>query len=175
MDSLLIAVVVGLVVWLFMRRMVNQRTRLRAARQQAAAQGSAAPAGESPPDQKTMPRFGVPGSVTRAQLAQLRACHLEPSRQWSREEAQLILNAVAYLRVAITDVTGDDDPPIEVQNDVLGFILTDEALRESVQDWSLNRTREEEDRPGISLPRDETYERVVEFITELWETGARDG
>lgn len=171
MDSFLIAVVVGLVVWLFMRRMTKQRTSLRTAREQAAA-GSA---GESPSGQRSMPRFGIPGSMTRAQMAELRKCHMEPSRQWSHEEAQLILDTVAYLRVAITSVTGDDEPPIEIQNEVLGFILTDEALRGSVQDWSLNRTRDEEDRPEISLPRDETYDRVVAFITELWETGARDG
>lgn len=169
MDSLLIAVAVGLVIWLLMRRAAYARAR----RQMAARHGAPSSEGAAPPpgDQKTMPRFGIPGTITRAQMAELRAQNFEPMRQWSKEEAQLILDAVVYFRAVILDETGDDDPPLEVQNTLLGFILTDEELRDSVLEWSLNRTREEEEAGRIMLPRDETYDRVADEVAELWEAG----
>ncbi len=172
MDSLLIAVAVGLVIWLLMRRAAYARAR----RQMAARQGAPSSEGAAPPpgDQKTMPRFGNPGTITRAQIAELRAQNFEPMRQWSKEEAQLILDAVVYFRAVILDETGDKDPPLEVQNTLLGFILTDEELRDSVLEWSLNRTREEEESGRLILPRDETYERIADEVAELWEAGTGD-
>ena len=170
MDSLLVAFAVGLVAWLMMRRIFQQRARQRVAALRAREDASE----DAPSDARTMPRMGVPGTVTRAQLAELRACHIEPSRHWSREEAQLILDTVSYLRAVIAEETGDRDPPIEIQNKVLGFILTHEGLREAVLEWSLNRTREEEERAGIVPPRDETHARVAAFVTELWDSEAQD-
>ena len=172
MDSLLIAVAVGLAVWLLMRRAVYRRARRQMEmRRQPAAPG----ADPSPPEgQKTMPRLGVPGTITRAQMAALRALDFEPMRQWSKEEAQLILDTVVYFRAVIFDETGDDNPPLEVQNRLLGLILTDEELRDSILEWSLNRTREEEEAERIVLPRDETYDRVADEIAELWEAGPGD-
>lgn len=172
MDSLLIAVAVGLVVWMLMRRAAYARARRQfAARRDAPAAGDAP---EAPDDQKSMPRIGIPGTITRAQMAELRAHNFEPMRQWSKEEAQLILDTVVYFRAVILDETGDSDPPLEVQNTLLSFILTDEELRDSVQEWSLNRTREEEEAGRIILPRDETYERVADEVAELWEAGTED-
>ena len=172
MDSLLIAVAVGLVVWLLMRRAAYARARRQfAARRQVPGADDGAPA---PDGQKTMPRFGIPGTITRAQIAELRAHDFEPMRQWSKEEAQLILDTVVYFRAVILDETGDSDPPLEVQNRLLGFILTDEELRDTVLEWSLNRTREEMEAERIVLPRDETYRRVAEEVAELWEAGTED-
>lgn len=172
MDSLLIAVAVGLVVWVLMRRAAYARARRQmAARQRPEAAEDAAP---SPDEQKSMPRFGVPGTITRSQIADLRALEFEPMRQWSKEEAQLILDTVAYFRAVILDETGDSNPPLEVQNTLLSFILTDEELRESILEWSLNRTREEEEAGHLVLPRDETYERVADEVAELWEAGTGD-
>ena len=171
MDSLLIAVAVGLVVWLLMRRAAYTRARRQmAARQQPAGTDEAAP----PKGQKTMPRIGTPGTITRAQMAELRTLDFEPMRQWSREEAQLILDTVTYFRAVILDETGDSNPPLDVQNRLLGFVLTDEELREAILEWSLNRTREEEEAERLVLPRDETYERVADEIAELWEAGTGD-
>ncbi len=171
LDSLLVAFAIGLVVWLMMRRIVHQRARQRMAARQAGPEAS----GGASSEQRTMPRMGAPGTVTRAQIAELRARHFEPSRHWSREEAQLILDAVSYLRAVILQETGDADPPIEIQNKVLGFILTDDALRGAVLDWSLNRTREEEAGTPDGPPRDEIYERVAAFVTELWQAEAENG
>ena len=172
MDSLLIAVAVGLAVWLLMRRAVYRRARrqMEMRRQAPGAEADAAP----PEGQKSMPRLGVPGTITRAQMAQLRALDFEPMRQWSKEEAQLILDTVVYFRAVILDETGDSNPPLDVQNRLLGFILTDEELRDAVLEWSMNRTREEEEAERIVLPRDETYDRVADEIAELWEAGAGD-
>lgn len=167
MDSLLVAFAIGLVVWLLMRRAVYARARRQMEARRGAGPG---PAEDADADAtRSMPRIGVPGTVTRDQLARLRRFNFEPSRAWSREEAQLILDAVAYLRAAVRQETGDSDPPIEIQNEVLRQILTDEALREAVQDWGLNRTREEEGEDRISLAPDETYDRVAAIIEELWE------
>ena len=167
LDSLLVAFAVGLVVWLLMRRAVYARARRQMEARRGAGPG---PAQDSDTDgTRSMPRIGVPGTVTRDQLARLGRFGFEPSRAWSREEAQLILDAVAYLRAAIRQETGDSDPPIEIQNEVLRIVLTDEALREAVQDWGLNRTREEEGEDRISLAQDETYDRVAAIIDDLWE------
>ena len=171
MDSLLIAVAVGIVIWLLMRRAAYARARRQmAARQQPAGAEAAA----SPGGQKSMPRFGAPGTITRGQMAELRALEFEPMSQWSKDEAQLILDTVVYFRAVIFDETGDTDPPQDVQNTLLGFVLTDDELREGVLEWSLNRTREEEESERLILPRDETYERVADEVAELWEAGTGD-
>ena len=172
MDSLLIAVAVGLVIWLLMRRAAYARARRQfAARQQMPGTEDAVP---SPDGQKTMPRLGIPGTITRGQMAELRALDFEPMRQWSKEEAQLILDTVVYFRAVILDETGDSNPPLEVQNRLLGFILTDEELRDTILEWSLNRTREEIEAERTVLPRDETYQRVADEVAELWEAGTGD-
>ena len=170
MDSLLIAVAVGIVIWLLMRRAAYARARRQMAARQHPAGAEAAPPG----GQKSMPRFGASGTITRGQMAELRALEFEPMREWSKEEAQLILDTVVYFRAVIFDETGDTDPPHEVQNTLLGSILTDEELREAILEWSLNRTREEEESGRLILPRDETYERVADEIAELWEAGTGD-
>ena len=78
--------------------------------------------------------------------------------QWSKEEAQLILDTVTYLRAVIYMVTDEASPPIEVQNEILKFILTDQELREYVYEWGLNRTRDEHD-PQPVLERNEAFSK----------------
>ena len=160
MDSLVLAVAVAVVVWLFLRRARMTRAR-RNTQLHAVAEG-----GQEQP--KSMPRFGKPGSVTRQQLAALKKFDFEPSRHWSMDEAQLILDTVIYLRTAIGDVTGQANPPLDIQNKVLGFILTDEELRDYVLDWSRNLTREEEGAP-VTFEDTPEHRRIIEFIDGLWE------
>jgi hypothetical protein len=165
MESWIFAVVVGVTVWLFFR---NARVMRERRRQQTEARGSAG--NGPPPEQKSMPRFGVPRSITREQMKRLRENDFEPHREWSKEEAQLILDTVTYLRAAIRIVTGETNAPIEVQNSILSFILGDDALRENVLDWSLNRTHEEEDAgEDVELPADQTFQAVEAHIRKLWE------
>jgi len=165
MENILLAVVIGVTVWLFMRNARNMRARRRGLIQSPTESDT----GTQP---KSMPRIGVAGTITREQIALLKRYNFEPHRQWSTEEAQLILDSVTYLRAAIRMVTGESDAPIEVQNNILGFILANEDLRENVLEWSLNRTNEEEDEgQAIELAPDDTFERVAGHIRELWEDG----
>lgn len=164
MDSILLAAAIAVAVWLFMRR-----ARMTRARQQQRAR--AAQADETGDAQQSMPRIGTPGTITRLQQQALKDQLFEPSRLWSKEEAALILDAVSYLRTVIEDVTGDANPPLEIQNKVLGLILTDEELREFILDMERNRTREEEAMETPPVPRDQHFERVAGFVRDLWDEG----
>ena len=163
MESLIFALVIGLTVYLFVRRM-------RMLKEQKRRQAEAAGNGGEPAETATMPRLGTPGTVTREQLAQLKANDFEPSRLWSREEAKLILDAVTYLRAAIYMVTGETDPPIEVQNNLLRYILGQEDLRDYVYQWGLNRTRDDEAAPQPVLERDEAFAKLEAAILQQWES-----
>jgi hypothetical protein len=116
-----------------------------------------------------MPRFGTPGTITRDQMKWLKDNDFEPQRLWSKEEAQLILDAVTYVRAIIYMTTNEADPPIEIQNTLLKFILTDDDLRQYVYEWGLNRTRDEDGSPQPVLERDEQYARVEAAVLEQWE------
>ncbi len=165
MESILLAAVIGLAVWLFMKNARTMRERRRRLGQPPPDTGDA-------PQLKSMPRFGVPRTITREQMARLKENDFEPHRQWSKDEAQLILDSLTYLRAAIRMVTGESGAPIEIQNNILGFILGDEELRDDILDWGLNRTREEEDAgEEVEMPSDETFERIASYIRELWEDG----
>ena len=135
MDSFLLAILVAAIVWLVMR---HGRTLRRA-----------------PPVRPTMRRVGTPGTVTPEQLARLKALEFEPSPDWSREEADLILHAVDYLRQVILAVRGDADPSIELQNRLLVFILSDASLRDRVGAWGASRAGDS------ALERDAAFERVA--------------
>lgn len=160
MESFLLAVVVSVAVWLFLRRSRMLRQRRTMQRQPAKNGGEGL---------KSMPRMGTPGTITRAQQKALQDAMFEPSRHWSREEAQLILESLTYLRAAIAMVTGDRDAPLEVQNKVLQIILGDDELRNHVLDWSRNRTRDQESGETMELERDAPFEHLAAFIDELWE------
>ena len=165
MENILLAVVIGVTVWLFMRNARKMRARRRGLIQSPTESDT----GTQP---KSMPRIGVAGTISREQIALLKRNNFEPHRQWSTEEAQLILDSVTYLRAVIRMVTGEPDAPIEVQNNILGYMLVDEELRENVLEWGLNRTHEEEEVGlDVELLQDDTFERVAAYVRELWEDG----
>ena len=165
MENILLAVVIGVTVWLFMRNARNMRARRRGLIQSPTESDT----GTQP---QSMPRIGVAGTITREQIGLLKGYNFEPHRQWSSEEAKLILDSVTYLRAVIRVVTGEPDAPIEVQNNILGYILVDEELRENILEWSLNRTHEEEEAgDDVELSHDDTFERVAVYVRELWEDG----
>jgi hypothetical protein len=163
MESIILAVCVALTVWLFMRRQRMKRKQKIIEQQEAQNAGP-------PQEQKSMPRIGQAGSITRDQMKALKDNDFEPSRIWSKEEAQLILDSVDYLRAVIAQQTGEKKPPMDVQNQVLGFILSDEELREYLLDRARNQTREEAERGKLTPTQDEHYARVAEFVTGLWES-----
>lgn len=153
MDSILLGILVAALAWLFMRHMRTRALRRLQPR-------NAAPT-DTP---KTMPRIGIQGTVTKDQLERLKAFHFEPSRMWSKEEADLILDAVVYLRAAILQVTGDGEPEEDIQNRTLAFILSDDKLREFVMSWGRDqRNKGSGGTPG-SLERNEHFERVATFL-----------
>jgi hypothetical protein len=162
MESLIFAAVIGLTVYLFIRRM-------RVMKQQKRRQAEEAAQGGPPEDPGSMPRLGAPGTITRDQMKWLKDNDFEPQRLWSKEEAQLILDTVTYVRAIIYMTTNEADPPIEIQNPLLKFILTDDELRQYVYEWGLNRTRDENDSPQPVLERDEQYARVEAAVLEQWE------
>lgn len=162
MENLIFAVVVGLTVYLFVRRM-------RMLKEQKRRQAKESADGGPPAEPSTMPRLGTPGTITRDQMKQLRENDFEPSRLWSREEAQLIIDSVTYLRAAVYMVTGETDAPLDVQNKLLKIILTDDELREYMFDWGLNLPRDAE-APGLpALERDDAFGKVERAILDLWE------
>jgi len=163
-ESLIFALVIALTVYMFMRRlrMIKQQKKLKAEEE--------ARGGVPAEDPGSMPRLGTPGTITREQMQQLKDNDFVPEKLWSKEEAQLILDTVTYLRAVIYMVTGEASPPIEVQNEILKFILTDDELREYVYEWGLNRTREEDAAPQPVLERDEAYEKVEAAVLQQWES-----
>ena len=162
MESLIFAVVIGLTIYLFMRRIKVMKEQKRRLAEQAAS-------GEAPEDPGSMPRLGSPGTITRAQIKLLKENDFEPSRLWSTEEAKLILDAVTYQRAVIYMTTGETDPPIEVQNQLIKLILGTDDIREYVYEWGLNRTRDEDASPQPVLERNAYFEQVEAEVLKLWE------
>lgn len=146
MESLLIALFVAAAVWVLMRH--GRRLRARRAQARFAAAESSG----------TMPRVGVPGTVSAEQLERMKALEFEPAAHWSREEADLILDAVAYLRAVLVAARGEASPPVELQNRLLVFILGDAELRAAVSAWGEARRA-----GGAEVPvaRDARFERVA--------------
>ena len=105
-ESLIFALVIGLTVYLFMRRLrlMKQQKKMQAEHGNGG--------GKISEDPGSMPRLGMPGTITREQIKLLKDNDFVPERQWSREEAQLILDTVTYLRVVIYEATGEANAPI---------------------------------------------------------------
>ena len=91
--------------------------------------------------QREMPRVGEPGSISFNQIRALQQSNFEADKNWSSEEANLILDAVKYMRAVCLDVSAEDDgpPPLEIQNAVLRFILTEQDIRDYVRKWGDGR------------------------------------
>jgi len=90
---------------------------------------------------REMPRVGAPGTITYNQIKALHRNNFVPDKSWSREEAAVILDAVKYLRAVCRDIAGNEDgpPPIEVQNHLLRFVLTEQDIRDHVRKWGAHR------------------------------------
>ena len=88
-----------------------------------------------------MPRFGKPSTLTFNQIKALQKNDFTPNKIWSKEEAALILDAVKYLRTVCHDISNvdDGDPPLEIQNEILRFILTEQDIRDFIRKWGEDR------------------------------------
>lgn len=118
--------------------------------------------------QQEMPRVGEPGSISFNQIRALQQSNFEADKNWSSEEANLILDAVKYMRAVCLDVSAEDDgpPPLEIQNAVLRFILTEQDIREYVRKWGIDRraagARDYDDEDEPELARNNQYQRVAD-------------
>lgn len=139
MESLIIAIVAAAAMWFA----INRGRRIKARRAARAAETAG-----------TMPRLGEPGTMTRKQMEALRANSFEPSADWSREEAALMLDGLGYARAVLAAATGRRNHDVEVQNRVFAFVMRDDAIREYVRTM----------RPVEPLPRDATFEQVAAFV-----------
>lgn len=115
---------------------------------------------------REMPRIGEPGTITFNQMRALQRNDFKPDKGWSREEADLILDAVKYLRAVCRDVGEEDDgpPPLEVQNALLRFVLTEQDIRDHVRKWGDERRQAgldnfSDDEPVLA--RNNQYARVA--------------
>lgn len=182
LESIMVAFGVGWAVWMLMR-LHRRRKAVQQARRDGTAPEAASPSSPSASSaaagkQATMPRVGTPGSITFNQIKLLQRNGFVPDRQWSREEAALILDAVAYLRIVCRTVAESDDgpPPLEVQNELLRYILTQQDLRDFVRKWGEDLRAEgdnpiedaETDSPP-AIPRNRQFDRVAakadQFLT----------
>ncbi len=121
-------------------------------------------------DQKSessMPRLGVPRTVTGEQLRRLERLNFPRDRNWSREEADLILDSVIYLRAVCGEAIRQPEPPLPVQNALLRTILTDQDLRDYVRAWGERRRDNGEADTEPVLAHNNQFERVAAAAREL--------
>jgi hypothetical protein len=178
LESLMLAFGVGWAVWVLMR-IHRKRKALQQARKDGTAPAPAATtAAAAAREQASMPRVGEPGTLTFNQIKTLQRNGFTPDKQWSREEAALILDAVAYLRIVCRDVAADDDdlPPLEIQNELLRYILTQQDLRDYVRKWGEDMREagrepiEEADRDVTpELARNNQFDRIAAKAREFLE------
>ncbi|HEX9836295.1 MAG TPA: hypothetical protein VGB90_05530 [Alphaproteobacteria bacterium] len=170
-ENLILGIAIAVGLWIFLRRRQQSEGGRRIGLFGWSAPprpGGLQPVRPSQRRQETMPRVGTPGTVTPDQLRALEAHSFAPDKGWSREEADLILDSVAYLRAVCAETTGNAQPDLEVQNEILRTILLDQDLRDYVRAWG-ERRREagEADHNPSPLPRNNQFERVAEAARDL--------
>lgn len=166
MDSLLLGILVALAVWLFMKHRQGNGGSLfgglfSGSRSQVKH--------KSPPKQRDMPRIGTPGTITDEQINALKGNFFEPTKKWSFEEAALILDSVTYLRGVCKGVLGKEQPPLELQNELLAFILENQDLRDYVRRWGEDRRKAGINGKATKLKHNNQFKRVAKKATDLAE------
>jgi hypothetical protein len=163
MEMVLIAVLAALALWVYLRQ--RQGAPLG-----GLFSGPKQPVRPPPASPRTMPRLGEPGTITEEQFTALNRNLFMPSREWSFEEAALVLDAVTYLRAVCAAAIGVREPDLGVQNELLTFILQDQDLRDYVRKWGENRRAQGIDEPEPELKRNDQFYRVARAARRL--TGA---
>ena len=155
MNSIIVALLVGLATWIFIK--AAQKTRQR----------GVVSDNSSMVKQKEMPRIGTPGTITERQISLLKKNFFTPAKDWSFEEAALILDATVYLRQVSEDVPGSQNQHLKLQNELLNFILADQDLREYVLKWGNDRRQKGLSGGKIALTRNRQFARVAEAAKNL--------
>lgn len=164
MNSILLGILVAVAVWLFMKHRQGSGANLfgglfSSSRSQVQR--------KSPPKPREMPRIGKPGTITDEQINDLKGNLFQPTKEWSFEEAALILDAVTYLRGVCKQVSGNEQPPLELQNELLAFILEDQGLRDYVRRWGEDRGKTGINGKTLKLKHNNQFKRVEKKATEL--------
>ena len=164
MESLLLGILVAVGVWLFMKyRQGNGASLFGGLFSGSRSQVQH----KSPPKQREMPRIGKPGTITDEQISALKDNLFKPTKEWSFEEAALILDAVAYLRGVCKEVLGNEKPPLKLQNELLAFILEDQDLRDYVRRWGEGRRKTGINGKATKLKHNNQFKRVEKKATDL--------
>ena len=116
-----------------------------------------------------MPRIGTPGTITDEQINALKDNSFGPTKEWSFEEAALILDSVTYLRGVCKGVLGNEQPPLELQNELLAFILEDQDLHDYVRRWGEDRRKAGVNGKVTKLKHNNQFKRVAKKATDLAE------
>ncbi|MFH1932377.1 MAG: hypothetical protein ABIN18_12420 [Pseudomonadota bacterium] len=166
MDSVLLGILVALAVWLFMKHRQGNNGSLfgdlfSGSRSQVKH--------KSPPKQREMPRIGTPGTITNKQISVLKGNFFGPTKKWSFEEAALILDSVTYLRGVCKEVLGNEQPPLELQNKLLAFVLENQDLRDYVRRWGEDRRKAGINGKVTKLKHNNQFKRVAKMVTDLAE------
>jgi hypothetical protein len=147
MNSIIIGTMVALIAWLAMRSVRRMKAKHAYLRSEA--------------EKKAIPRIGTPKTITKEQADRLRKNNFEPMKEWSFEEAELFLDTTLYLRAVFSKAAGLNDPPLEMQNALFGFILRDENLRDYMLRWGEERRNRGVNDEAVELSHDAEFERIA--------------
>ena len=134
---------------------------------------------KSKAQQAAMPRIGEPATMTANQKKDLLDNSFTPDPNWSEEEADLILDGVKYLRLVCSKISSqkDGEPPLEIQNALLKFILTEQDIRDHVKKWGKDSRVQETDvgvKNQLQIIENQQYDRVKteaqKYFTEQSDT-----
>jgi hypothetical protein len=171
-NLILVAAIAGALFLMFRRRRRDGGAKIGLFNRSPprAAVGAASQAGRAPgtaPQGDTMPRIGTPHTVTLSQLDQLEQFNFPRERSWSREEADLIIDSVVYLRGVCKEIIDEPEPELAVQNRLLRAILGDQDLRDYVRAWGERRRTEGlQGTDPTPLPRNNQFARVAAALKE---------
>jgi len=166
MNSILLGIVVALAVWIFIKlRQGNSGGFFGRLFSHSGSQAGP----NLTEQQREIARFGTPGTITDEQLNDLRRNLFTPSKEWSFEEAALILDAVTYLRGVLREVLGKEQQPIALQNKLLVFILESQDLHDYVRKWGADRRKAGIKGKATRLKHNNQFERIAKIATELTE------
>jgi hypothetical protein len=164
MESIILGIIVALGVWIFMKRREVKSGSLFG----GLFSGSHLQVQPKQPQRKReMPRIGTPGTITDEQINELKHTLFEPSKDWSFEEAALILDSVTYLRGVCREVLGKEQPRLELQNELLAFILQNQDLRDYVRKWGEDRRRAGIKGTASRLKHNNQFKRIAKMATDL--------
>jgi len=168
MDSIILGILFALAVWIFMKqRQGNSKGLFGGLLTGSRSQGQPKP----PQRQREIPRIGTPGTITDEQIDALKQNFFEPSKKWSFEEASLTIDSVTYLRGVCKEVLGNEQPPFELQNELLAFILQNQDLRDYVRKWGEDRRQEGIKEKATKLKQNHQFKRIAKKATDLAEDG----